>query len=200
MNDMNIPSAKAMAFLKNQGNTDVLEVLTQPLYDTKTLSTGASSRISFFTQSRQESGGDAAVTNNPQGGRIPAKQFREWDGLKIEVVTPTPLADADIAVLSEYLYNSVITFSKDGYEKLVVPVTTVMGTSALVQGAAAVGTNSLAGGVFHGIMSIRNTFLMGAESTFEVVFENKIDATVPAALNGVKIRIEWLGDFVRLVA
>lgn len=197
MNERNLV-LEAMDKLKIGSNTNIAERLTLPLHYTNKLVTAANSKLGFFDKTRSDNNSDYAITNCSQANRVPSKQAWIINAIAISVCTPAPLTEQGVCDLMAFVYDSAFIVKLDDSTKLETTLSTMLGASTLVQTAGTVGTSNL-NSLYSGVFKLHEPLYMAAETQFEISTENKTTTTIPATLNGVKIRVELKRDFIRLV-
>jgi hypothetical protein len=170
------------------GRSGSVETSTFHLHDTIKLATGEDSNFYPFSQSRADAGKTLAESNVQQGGKVPANQEWEVHALGVQVIAPTPLAPAGLAALGDYLANSSVQFKIDSDTKLESTLSEILGSAVLVQGDDTTGSNAL-NATFTGKLKFDVKRVMGAQTQYEYIVINGKDKTVPAALDGVQIRL-----------
>jgi len=196
--DYNSQVIEAMDKLKIGSNTNIAERLTLPLHYTNKLVTAATSKLGFFDKTRSDNNSDYAATNCSQANRVPSKQAWIVNAAAISVMTPAPLTEQGVCDLMAFLFDSAFIVKLDDSTKLETTLSTMLGAASLVQTAGTVGTSTL-NSLYSGVFKFHEPLYMAAETQFEISTENKTTATIPATLNGVKIRVELKRDFIRLV-
>lgn len=190
-------SQQAISSMTSGTNTGIIDVLTYELYDTVTLATGVNVYYPFSLK-RGEGGSTYAITNNQDGGQVPAKQRFIISALNISIYSPLPISAAVLAQLNELLFKTSIRMKIDDSPKFETTLSNILGNRTLVQSVDAVGANSLANSSFSGRMVLNRPLVMGAQTIYEVTMEN-LGLSVPASLNTIQIRFTFERELQRLV-
>ena len=188
---------EAMENLRMGTNTNLVDVLTNPLYSTIALATGTK-EFSPFSLSRADQGNNLATTNVQQGNRVPSKQAWDIKAIKMSIVSPVALDDAGIQALNNFLFESVLTLDIDDSPKFEKTLSSILGNAVMVQPVSAVGSNAH-NSTFVGSFKLDEKIYMGAETQFQFTVKNYQTAGVVAGLDGVKIRLELDRKLIRLV-
>ncbi len=191
-------SPLVMQALAAGANTEIVDVLTYPVYSTVKLATGVDTYAPFSIP-KSAVGVSVSDTNVQQGNRVASKQSWQIHGLNIYVLgTDVPLNDAGLQALNKTIFKSVMTLQVDDSPKFELPLSTILGASMMAQSAAAVGANSM-NSLFAGSFPLDEEILLSAETQFEFKITDYETGAVPVILNNTEIRIELDRTLYRLV-
>lgn len=189
----------AMDELRIGTNTPIADYLDFPLHDTVALVQNTEARFHFFDKDRTQKNSDLAMTNNTQGNRVPSKQAWVVHGLAFSVMCPVALDEDSIAILNKFLFETSLKIKLDSDStKYETTLSSLLGNPISLAPVAT--QNTVNNGLFTGVVKFPNYKInMGAETQFDFSCENKTAVTIPAELDGVKLRLELKRTLIKLV-
>ena len=193
-------SGQMQMMANSQTNTNIADSLTDLLYSTIDLATGATE---FYPFSKRfgDAGENYGRTNVELGNQVPAKQSWAVTAFKIAIYNDAVLTPAEVATLISVLSETDLFFQVDNSPKIHIPLTEALGLSSGIVTADATNNHQTnIQNVFGGQFKFKgNPFLLGPQTSFEMRLKHHATAGIPAELNGVKIRISMVREYDRLV-
>ena len=178
-------------------SSGVVDVLTDECYSTTVLATG-DTKFNPFSRGLNALGNNLSLTNMEEGNKVTSNQMWAYHGLAVEVTSDGVLTDANLALLKQFMHDTVITFKVNTYQKFQMPLSRIAGSVFNVQSEGTVGsTNDNSN--FTGYFDFReNPFKLGEQTSFTVDADVFTAGGVPAGLDGLKIRLVWDRTLVKL--